>query len=188
MLICLQDIYSEEFVAQAQAKLDEAMQILSKEDPELWQQLKGFSDAASATLGGEEERGREGERKEEGERGREGERKEGGGSIEETLEDTFRRLKESTEKIEVCCGSCSSRWSVFSAVCVCVCACVRACVRVCVRAYVRVCVFPVYIYVQQVPIVLCGVANICTPDNRLVSALKHCAVLLFKCRSQEPFL
>ena len=101
--VCVQDVFSEEFVAQAQAKLDEAMQILSKEDPELWQQLKGFSDAASASLGCTEgeERGREGES------GREGERKEGGESIEDTLEDTFRRLKESTERIEV--GTALSR-------------------------------------------------------------------------------
>ena len=82
-------------MAQAQAKLDEAMQVLSKEDPELWQQLKGFSDAAAASLGGDEEREREGEREGEG-KGKERE-----GSIEDTLEDTFRRLKESTERIEV---------------------------------------------------------------------------------------
>ena len=83
-------------MAQAQAKLDEAMQVLSKEDPELWQQLKGFSDAAAASLGGDEEGGER-----EGERERKGEGKEGEGSIEDTLEDTFRRLKESTERIEV---------------------------------------------------------------------------------------
>ena len=84
-------------MAQAQAKLDEAMKVLSKEDPQLWEQLKGFSDAASASL---RAGGKEGEGEEEGEG--EGEGGEGGGgSIEETLEDTLRRLKESTEKIEV---------------------------------------------------------------------------------------
>ena len=93
MCVCVQDVFSEEFVTQAQAKLDEAMEILSKEDPELWQQLKGFSDAASASLGSA---GREGE----GE-GVEGEGEEGK-SVEDTLEETLRRLKESTEKIEVC--------------------------------------------------------------------------------------
>ncbi|CAI8046271.1 hypothetical protein GBAR_LOCUS25576 [Geodia barretti] len=71
-----EDVFSEEFVAQAQAKLDKAMQILSKEDPELWQQLKGFSDAASASLGCTEgeERGREAESGRDG--GEEGGRRE----------------------------------------------------------------------------------------------------------------
>ena len=71
------------------------MKILSKEDPQMWQQLQGFSDAASAnfqpsTLGREGGEGRGGSVGSE-ERG----------SVEATLEDTLRRLRESTEQIEV---------------------------------------------------------------------------------------
>lgn len=79
-------MFSEEFVAQAQVQLEEAMKLLSKEDPQLWQQLQGCAPASSSTLpagGGEEEEGAE------------------GGSVEATLEDTLRRLRESTEQIEV---------------------------------------------------------------------------------------
>lgn len=75
-------------MAQAQVQLEEAMKLLSKEDPQLWRQLQGCAPASSSTLpAGEEE--------EEGGKGAEG------GSVEDTLEDTLRRLRESTEQIEV---------------------------------------------------------------------------------------
>ena len=76
-------------MAQAQVQLEEAMKLLSKEDPQLWQQLQGCAASSSSTLpaGGEE--------KDEGGEGAEG------GSVEATLEDTLRRLRESTEQIEV---------------------------------------------------------------------------------------
>lgn len=83
-----QEIFSEEFAAQAQAQLGEAMKLLSKEDPQLWQQLQGCT-AAASSAGGEGK----------GEAGKEAEGE--GGSIEATLEDTLRRLRESTEQIEV---------------------------------------------------------------------------------------
>ena len=86
----LQEVFSEESAAQAQAQLGEAMKLLSQGDPQLWQQLQGFTGAAAANLpppatGGTEEGKREGE----------------GGSVEDTLEDTLRRLRESTQQIEV---------------------------------------------------------------------------------------
>ena len=87
----IQDIFSEEFAAQAQAQLGEAMKLLSKEDPQLWQQLQGFASSAAAAPDSSQP-GPEGERKEEG-----GE----GGSVEATLQETLRRLRESTEQIEV---------------------------------------------------------------------------------------
>ena len=70
------------------------MKLLSKEDPRLWQQLQGFTDAATHNLQSAPDRG-----------GRERESGEGGsaegGSVEATLEDTIRKLRESAEQIEV---------------------------------------------------------------------------------------
>ena len=76
------------------------MQLLKVEDPQLWQQLEGL--AAATAVSGE---GGEGMRSE----GGEGARNEGGeggveveeGSLESKLEETLRKLKESTEQIEV---------------------------------------------------------------------------------------
>ena len=94
------------------------MKLLSKEDPQLWQQLQGFTDAASVNLessarvgggggGGEEEKVGRGEglvgREEEKEgRGGEGGGEGGeGGSVEQTLAATLHKLRESTQQIEV---------------------------------------------------------------------------------------
>lgn len=72
------------------------MQLLSKEDPQMWQQLQGFSATAASNLQSVPEGGGRGESGEGSEGGR-GE----GGSLEATLEDTLRRLQESTQQIEV---------------------------------------------------------------------------------------
>ena len=108
-------MFSEEFAAQAQAQLGEAMQLLKEEDPQLWQQLEGLAAAAATSdVGGEGVRsgggegvsgGGEGVRSGGGE-GVGGEGVSGGGeggegSLESKLEKTLRRLKESTEQIEV---------------------------------------------------------------------------------------
>ena len=101
------------------------MKLLSKEDPQLWQQLQGFTDAASVNLesaarvggggggGGGEGGGEGGERGGEGgerggaggERGGEGGERGGaggeGGSVEQTLAATLHKLRESTQQIEV---------------------------------------------------------------------------------------
>ena len=75
------------------------MKLLSKEDPRLWQQLQGFTDAAAHNLQSAPDRG--GRERESGEGGSgEGGSAEGG-SVEATLEDTIRRLRESAEQIEV---------------------------------------------------------------------------------------
>lgn len=106
------DIFSEEFAAEAEAQLNEAMEMLASENPELWQQFETFAKsmgmddvgvggasqsqttpttngAASASRG--ETSVDSGSGKERG----------GAASLDEQLEETLKRLRETTEQIEV---------------------------------------------------------------------------------------
>lgn len=87
-----QEVFSEEFAAQAQAQLGEAMQLLKEEDPQLWQQLQGLASAAPQPPGGG---GGGGGGRNEGGEGEDND------SLEAKLEETLKKLKESTEQIEV---------------------------------------------------------------------------------------
>ena len=107
-----EDIFSEEFAAEAEAQLNEAMEMLASENPELWQQFETFAKsmgmegaagggtstsqatpttngAASASQG--ETSVDEGARKERG----------GAPNLDAQLEETLKRLRETTEQIEV---------------------------------------------------------------------------------------
>ena len=68
------------------------MQLLKEEDPQLWQQLQGLASAAPQPPGGGEGGGGGGSEGGEGE---------DGDSLEAKLEETLKKLKESTEQIEV---------------------------------------------------------------------------------------
>lgn len=82
-----EEIFSEEFAAQAEAQLDEAMQMLASENPELWRQLESFAQsvAPSADVPEGQPRAEEG----------------GATSLDAKLEETIRQLRQSTEQIEV---------------------------------------------------------------------------------------
>ena len=114
------DIFSEEFAAEAEAQLNEAMEMLASENPELWQQFESFaksmgmggsgggggasqSQATPTTTSGAASGG--GTSVDEG----------GGGSklrggpanLDDQLEETLKRLRETTEQIEVSLYRCS---------------------------------------------------------------------------------
>jgi hypothetical protein len=117
------DIFSEEFAAEAEAQLNEAMDMLASENPELWQQFESFAKSmgmegdgnsgegggasqsqatptttttttSGATSGG-------GTSVDEGGEG-EGDKPRGGpANLDDQLEETLKRLRETTEQIEV---------------------------------------------------------------------------------------
>ena len=113
------DIFSEEFAAEAEAQLNEAMEMLASENPELWQQFESFaksmgmeggggggggdsqSQATPTTTSGATSGG--GTSVDEGGGGRGGGDKPRGGpaNLDDQLEETLKRLRETTEQIEV---------------------------------------------------------------------------------------
>ena len=106
-----EDIFSEEFAAEAEAQLNEAMEMLASENPELWQQFESFAKSmgmeggeggggatqaqATPTTNGAASGG--------GTSVDEGGRKPRGGpaNLDDQLEETLKRLRETTEQIEV---------------------------------------------------------------------------------------
>ncbi len=102
-----EEIFSEEFAAQAEAQLDEAMQMLASENPELWRQFEALSQSAGRS---------------DSSRPRDAETGEGdSASLDAKLEETVQQLRQSTEQIEVgfaCRPKCLSQLHicVFGAV------------------------------------------------------------------------
>ena len=106
----LEDMFSEEFVAQAEAQLDEAMKMLSSQNPALWQQFQTFAKSMGLEEGAQfpPPFASQGESSVDGTEGQEGE---GGArgdsaaatasSLDAKLEETLKKLRESTQKIEV---------------------------------------------------------------------------------------
>lgn len=110
----MEELFSPEFAAEAEAQLDEAMKMLSDENPELWQQFESFTksmgldsmgagpvppasgtaskgessvDANSGTAGGDEG---------------EPARKQGDdSSLDQKLDDTIKRLQENSARVGV---------------------------------------------------------------------------------------
>ena len=110
------DIFSEEFAAEAEVQLNEAMEMLASENPELWQQFESF--AKSMGVGGGSEGGEGGASQSQtmptttsgaASRGGTSVDEGGGGSkprggpanLDDQLEETLKRLRETTEQIEV---------------------------------------------------------------------------------------
>ena len=104
------DLFSEEFAAEAEAQLNEAMEMLASENPELWQQFESFARSmgmdsgpgggasqsqATPSTSGVASQGEtsvdEGASKERG----------GAANLDQQLEETLKRLRETTEQIEV---------------------------------------------------------------------------------------
>lgn len=128
------DIFSEEFAAEAEAQLNEAMEMLASENPELWQQFESF--AKSMGMGGPGGTGGGGGASQSqatptttttsgaasgGGRGTSVDEDGGGGkprggpaNLDDQLEETLKRLRETTEQIEVSSYYIMRR-SVFSA-------------------------------------------------------------------------
>lgn len=103
-------MFSEEFVAQAEAQLDEAMKMLSSQNPALWQQFQTFAKSMGLEEGAQfpppfasqgESSVDETERQE-GEGGARGDSAAAtASSLDAKLEETLKKLRESTQKIEV---------------------------------------------------------------------------------------
>ena len=107
-----EEIFSEEFAAEAEAQLNEAMEMLASENPELWQQFESFAKSmgmetaagggastsqATPTTNGAASASKEDTSVDEGaskERG-------GAPDLDAQLEETLKRLRETTEQIEV---------------------------------------------------------------------------------------
>ena len=119
------DIFSEEFGAQAEAQLNEAMEILASENPMMWEQLQqmaktGFPGGGGAAGGRPLKTSGEASSSGGGEEG-EGEAT----SLDDKLEETLKQLRESTEQIEV-------GWLLHVRTCsyhvtVCTCTCTFSC-------------------------------------------------------------
>ena len=125
------DIFSEEFGAQAEAQLNEAMEILASENPMMWEQLqqmaKGGFPGGGGAAGGRP-------LKTSGEATSSGGGEEGEGeatSLDDKLEETLKQLRESTEQIEV-------GWLLHVRTC-------RYHMSLCVHVHVHVHVFSCYI-------------------------------------------
>lgn len=113
------DIFSEEFAAEAEAQLNEAMEMLASENPELWQQFESFAksmgagDGGSAGGGGGASQSQAtptttttsgaasggGTSVDDGGGG--GKPRGGPANLDDQLEETLKRLRETTEQIEV---------------------------------------------------------------------------------------
>ena len=113
------DIFSEEFAAEAEAQLNEAMEMLASENPELWQQFESFAKSMGMEGGGSSGGGEASQSQatptttsgatsgggtsvDEGGEGGGGDRPRGGpANLDDQLEETLKRLRETTEQIEV---------------------------------------------------------------------------------------
>ena len=114
-----EDIFSEEFAAEAEAQLNEAMEMLASDNPELWQQFESFAKSmgmdssgeggasqsqATPTTSGAASRGRTSVDEE----GGGGSKARGGpADLDDQLEETLKRLRETTEQIEVSYSPCA---------------------------------------------------------------------------------
>ena len=106
-----EEIFSEELAVQAEAQLGEAMQMLSSENPELWQQLEtfaksmGLEDPSGSTPQATPPSKPAGERKQAGGKEQDEQPKPSApapGTLDAKLEETLTRLKASAQQIEVC--------------------------------------------------------------------------------------
>ena len=108
------DIFSEEFAAEAEAQLNEAMDMLASENPELWQQFESFAKSmgmgdGSGGGGGDSQSQATPTTTNGAASGGETSVDEGGGgkprggpaNLDDQLEETLKRLRETTEQIEV---------------------------------------------------------------------------------------
>ena len=117
------DIFSEEFAAEAEAQLNEAMEMLASENPELWQQFESFAKSmgmgdpggtggggggasqsqatptTTTTTSGVASGGGGGTSVDEDGGG--GKPRGGPANLDDQLEETLKRLRETTEQIEV---------------------------------------------------------------------------------------
>lgn len=120
------DIFSEEFAAEAEAQLNEAMEMLASENPELWQQFESFAKSmgmegpggtgssgggggasqsqatpttTTTTTSGAASGGGGGTSVDEDGGG--GKPRGGPANLDDQLEETLKRLRETTEQIEV---------------------------------------------------------------------------------------
>ena len=105
-----EEIFNEEFAVEAEAQLNEAMEMLASENPELWQQFESFAKSmgmddvggasqsqATPTTNGAASAGN-GETSVDSGGGKE---RGGAANLDEQLEETLKRLRETTEQIEV---------------------------------------------------------------------------------------
>lgn len=96
------EVFSDEFAAQAEAQLGEAMKMLQSENPEIWKQFDQFSSnlgmpsGAAFNPGGTASHGESSTDREE--KGRGSER---GASLEGVLKDTLEKLKLNDERMAV---------------------------------------------------------------------------------------
>ena len=105
----LEDMFSEEFVAQAEAQLDEAMKMFSSQNPALWQQFQTFAKSMGLEEGAQfpppfasqGESSVDGTERQEREGGARGDSAATASSLDAKLEETLKKLRESTQKIEV---------------------------------------------------------------------------------------
>lgn len=117
----MDELFSSEFAAEAEAQLDEAMKMLSDENPELWQQFESFTKSMGLDgMGagpvppafGMASRGESSVDANSGSTGEEGEeeeeeparKKEGRGedsSLDQKLDETIKRLQENTARVGV---------------------------------------------------------------------------------------
>ena len=113
----LEDMFSEEFVAQAEAQLDEAMKMFSSQNPALWQQFQTFAKSMGLEEGAQfpppfasqGESSVDGTESQEGEGGARGDSAAAtASSLDAKLEETLKKLRESTQKIEVRTAPCLS--------------------------------------------------------------------------------
>lgn len=105
-----EDLFSEEFAAQAEAQLDEAMQMFSTENPALWQQFEAFAKSMGLQEGSplfppSASQGESSADRMEEQGGQGGARGDSApatdSSLDAKLEETLRKLREGTQQIEV---------------------------------------------------------------------------------------
>ena len=119
----LEDMFSEEFVAQAEAQLDEAMKMLSSQNPALWQQFQTFAKSMGLEEGAQfpppfasqGESSVDGTERHEGEGGARGDSAAAtASSLDAKFEETLKKLRESTQKIEVYCSDNQMQCALYT--------------------------------------------------------------------------
>ena len=110
----MEELFSSELAAEAEAQLDEAMKMLSDENPELWQQFEtfaksmGLDDVArgpAPPASGAASKGESSVDAGSGATGGEGGAKSGGDGLKQKLEDTMRRMQENASRVGVNCAA-----------------------------------------------------------------------------------